>query len=272
MIHKELNLLVNSASILGATKVTSDGSTFEVLLNDSLQIPSQAKNTNISVHSATIWNNLANVKTNVNDFLTIGFNNGVSGDILYTIIIPEGNYSVNELDLAIFEYISTNHDDLPNDVITISGDSAQQKIQITFNYENVHIDFTGGSPTTGMHLLLGFPYTDTITSPNASTTIFGNSVARFNAIEYYLIHSNLVNNGILMNSEYSKTIAKVLITSSPGDQIAYQPSVPVRVFEDINYKNNKRLRFWLTDQLNQEVSTGGETWSAHIVISYDIQE
>ena len=55
MVEREINMLASSDPNTGAINVSEDGSRFEIQLEDAIQIPSQAVNTQISVEEASVW-------------------------------------------------------------------------------------------------------------------------------------------------------------------------------------------------------------------------
>ena len=105
----------------------------------------------------------------------------------------------------------------------------------------------------------------------APITNLGDKTANLNTLNYFLIGSSIVSQGIRFNSSYNQTIAQVLVDVAPGSQIVSQPFNPARC-DASNLIGAKRtsLRFFLTDDKNKPVNTGGEYWSARIVISYSI--
>ena len=83
------------------------------------------------------------------------------------------------------------------------------------------------------------------------------------------MHTDLTNTGIRVNDKFTQTIAQIAIDVAPGSQITYAPyHIPsISINELIGAKKNI-IRMWLTDDQNNRVNTGGEDWSARIVIKY----
>ena len=158
--------------------------------------------------------------------------------------------------------------DDPNPLIILTADEPTQKVEIRFNYNDVSIDFT---PADTPREILGFnalvygPYT---TTPE---NVLAPNVAQFNQVNYFLVHSDLVNKGIRFNNNYTQTISQVLIDVPPGSQIVSTPFNPAKTNAD-ELRGVKRtlLRFWITDENNNRIDTNGEYWSARIVIKYQM--
>ena len=70
-IPEEISMIVSSNPINGATNISSDGSYFEVQLQDGLKVPNDALNVNIAVEEATVWWSVPNIITGENDKLYI---------------------------------------------------------------------------------------------------------------------------------------------------------------------------------------------------------
>ena len=67
LVPEEIDLIVSSDPANGARNPSADGSTFQILLQDGIKIPSDAKNINVSVEESTVWWVVPNIETGVND-------------------------------------------------------------------------------------------------------------------------------------------------------------------------------------------------------------
>ena len=95
--------------------------------------------------------------------------------------------------------------------------------------------------------------------------------ASFNRTNSFLIRSDLVGNGIPVNSKAAGILAQVMIDEPPGSQVNYVPFFPPRSDADELIAHNKNFfSFFLVDQLGREVDTFGENWSFTLVIRYQI--
>jgi len=264
-VNEEISMIVSSDPDTGATNVSSDGSYFEVQLQDSLKIPKDALNVQVSVEEAVIWWTVPNIITGKNDKIyTSGPN--TSNDILpFTITIPQGLYDLSALNQAIareLEIAGAKVD--PEPLISLSPDDATQKVELRFNYPNVSVDFTQADT---FREILGF--NSNIYTPVPENPILAENIAQFNQINYFLIHSDLVSKGIRFNNNYNQTIGQVLIDVSPGSQIVSTPFNPARIpAPELAGATRTNLRFWLTDDKDRRVNTNGEVYTARIVIRW----
>ena len=159
-----------------------------------------------------------------------------------------------------------------NSPIVFDSDLATGKIFCIFNEPNVTIDFT---PIDTFRDVLGFN-TGTITSPAGASQTTPKSVdapntARFNSLTAYLIHGDIVQNGIRFNNSYNQTLTDVVIgDANTFEQINSTPFNPPRVSAD-ELKGIKRnnLAFWITDQDNNRINMAGEYWNFRMVIRYN---
>ena len=264
-IPEEISMIVSSDPINGATNVSSDGSYFEVQLQDGLNIPKDALNVNISVEEATIWWSVPNVITGENDKMYITGPDTADVITNYVITLPQGLYDLSGINAAIareLEIAGAKID--PDPLITLSPDEATQRVQIRFNYATVSIDFT---PNDTFRTILGF--NSQVYTPVPNNPVLAPNVAAFNRVNYFLIHSDLTNKGIRFNNNYNQTIGQVLIDVAPGSQIVSRPFNPARInAQELAGSSRTNLRFWITDDEDRRVNTNNEYWSARVVIHY----
>tara|TARA_R110000787_G_scaffold191748_2_gene303246 strand:- start:5215 stop:6327 length:1113 start_codon:yes stop_codon:yes gene_type:complete len=359
LIPEEISFVISSDPQAGASNISSDGSSFEVQLDDGLQIPKDALNVNVRVEEASIWWVVPNIIEGQNDkmyitgedapvitsYAVLGFDilntfNLTTGtvDILQAtgLPLPTGVFTVGDsinietgpLSGSSFIIISVNVDTpiqmnysvLPNDVsqatgnwifsrtqqglpnnynitipqglydlsglnntiqrelenagaridptplVVFSPDEATQKVELRVNYNDVSVDFT--QPDTP-RIILGFDSLVYGTYPSTPIEILAPNVASFNQINYFLVHSDLVNKGIRFNNAYNQTISQVLIDVAPGSQIIHKPFNPAKSnAQTLAGSKRTNLRFYLTDDKQRSVNTNGEYWTARIVIDY----
>jgi hypothetical protein len=155
----------------------------------------------------------------------------------------------------------------PTNLITIAGDDSTGKIVLDsippLITDTVVIDFT--QPDT-FRELLGFN-SQTLNAGYHT----GDNVAEFSKISLFLIHTDLVRRGILLNGEDQQVIADIQIDVPIGDQIIYRPFHPVEIYNDMLVGQTiHKARFYLTDQNNNPVNTNGENWSLVVEIEYEL--
>jgi hypothetical protein len=264
-IPEEISMIVSSDPNNGATNISSDGSYFEVQLQDGLKIPKDALNVNISVEEATIWWSVPNIITGQNDKIYITGPDTFDAVQNYVLTIPQGLYDLAGINEAIARELESAGAKIdPEPLITLSPDEATQKVQLRFNYATVSIDFTQSDTP---RVILGFD--SAVYTPVPDNPLLAPNVAAFNQVNYFLIHSDLTNKGIRFNNNYNQTIGQVLIDVAPGSQIVSKPYNPARInAPELAGATRTNLRFWLTDDEDRRVNTNNEYWSARIVIHW----
>ena len=208
---------------------------------------------------ASIWNISCNISA------SFGNNrfNFVSSEVSYALTIPDGLYSLSGLNA----YFATQFVNLgfPSNLIIISGDDATQKTILTFLNPGDQVDFTRSN---SVRVILGFDYS-LIVSPSARFNEFSDEPANFNRVNSYLIRSNLVSQGIPVNSIGQGIIAQIPITVAPGSQINFSPQnpIPVDASELVGIGKNV-FQFSLLDQNLRPSPTAGETCDFVLVLNY----
>ena len=245
-------------------QVTSDGSVFQVRFGDNLRIPKNAQEVTLRVESATIWWTVPNILQGVNDTLYIA---GPSvNDVVtnYIVVIPSGLYDLSGLEQAVHRALENQGAKIdPSPLISLSPDSATQRVEVRLNYVSTVVNFAANSPYT----MLGFAVGSLLSRP--PTKWVAPNTAQFNTVNYFLLHSDLVSQGIRYNGDYNQTIAQALIDVAPGSQITYSPYNPPKVSaQELAGQLRNTARFWLTDDKNRAVNTNGESWSLRVVVSY----
>ena len=245
-------------------QVSADGSVFQVRFGDNIEIPKQARDVTLRVEAATVWWSVPNIIAGVNDTLYI---TGPSvGDVVsnYTVVIPSGLYDLSGLEQAVQRVLENQGAKIdPSPLISLTPDDATQRVEVRLNYASVVVTFATNSP----YKILGFGVGSQLSRP--PTKWVAPSTAQFNAVNYFLLHTDLVTQGIRYNGEYQQTIAQVLIDVAPGSQIVYNPYNPPKVScQELAGQLRNTARFWLTDDKNRAVNTNSEAWSLRVVISY----
>ncbi len=266
MVKHEIPIIIDSNIIAGAINKSADGSSFEIVLEDAIQIPKTATSCTVSVQEALIWNVVPNILTGENDAFSI--NDGVNPT--FNIVVPQGLYDLNTLEASLDSAIVAAGG--ASGIFSLIGDSATQKVVIRINVVGVTIDFTIAN---SIRNILGF--NSIILGPTIviQTDFIGNTQAAFNTIDYFIISSNIVNRGMRINNNYNQHLSTVLIDQEPGSQLVSRPFNPPKIpaWELIGARRN-RIRFWLTNQNNILVNTNNENWSARLSIEYthDVEE
>jgi hypothetical protein len=260
-------MLVTSDPSAGATNLSADGSSFNIVLDEPLTIPYNAINITIAVEQSTVWWVIPNIIQNVNDKLYITCPNVANVLTNYVVTITQGLYDLTSLNTSIQTELESQGAKIdPEPVISFNPDSATQRVSMRFAYPSMSVDFT--QPQT-FREILGFDplvYQNLLIAP---FSILAPNVASFNQVNYFLIHSDLCSRGIRFNGNYNQTISQVLINVPPGSQIVYAPFNPAIVTcPDLAGIKRTRVKFWLTDDKDRLVNTNSEYWSARLTIKY----
>ena len=263
----ENSYLFSSATSNGS-KQSETGSTFTIQLSQPLQIPANARNISISVPQASIWNSVPNISSTLANNIFRGTYTDLAGTGTITIstTIADGQYNIHQLETAIKQDIINQGGSTTTSPFSFIADDAQQKVIIKVDSVDTVIDFTY---TNNCREILGFD-SQILGTYSVLSYITAESVAQFNNINQFLIHSDLVSNGMQTNNTFSNTICQVPITASPGSLINFDPKNVTRISApEMRGMKKSVLRFWLTNESNNLVDTNSEDWLFRMVISYD---
>jgi len=248
-----------------ATLVNTDKNTFSLTLDEPIFWERDLKHAKIAVTNAQIWNTVPNILTDQNDRFYIKY-----GAFDSYVQFSQGQYSLSNMNDTLKRLMGA--ESLPEDLIELIPDTATSKVVVKINYAAVEIDF---SETNTMWELLGMLATTVITSP-ASPLPYNFSapnIAQFGAIRSFLIHSDLVPRGIGINSKNYNVIASVpLSLAQPGSLINYAPDFLEATLLDVDHligHARSTLQFWLTDQNNELINTGGEEWNLTLLFIFN---
>ena len=227
--------MFNSSSLSGAINKSKNNDQFTVNFNPNpLFIPAGAINPRIEIIGASIWNNSPNVITGKNDKFVIQDPSGK-----HSINIEEGLYDVSSLYQQIclqfnnktenqmyFETFESVFKFIPNystQKLTIEfeylDNATLNQVQILWNESTITelLGFTASSPTRPTKVSTQF----------VNYSITGDTYAKFNAYNSFLIESDLVGDGLAINNSYSQIIGQIPIPpDSVGSLISYQATVP----------------------------------------------
>ena len=177
-IPEEISMIVSSDPNNGASNVSSDGSYFEVQLQDGLKVPIDALNVNVSVEEATVWWSVPNIITGQNDKVYITGPDTLDVVQNYVLTIPQGLYDLAGINEAIARELEADGAKIdPEPLISLSPDEATQKVQLRFNYATVSIDFTQNNTPRE---ILGFD--NQVYTPVPDNPLLAPNVAAFNQV------------------------------------------------------------------------------------------
>jgi hypothetical protein len=256
---KTLSLFLETSTASSYDQTTS---TATWNLQNALMVPHDAKDCRLKVTSADIWNLVSNVSPTLGDKIDLQL--GGIGPV-YTLTIPEGQYSVSALNASVENQLVNQG--LVSTNLVITGDAPTQRVAFSSDVAGTIISFP-----TATHLwnILGFTQGASLTLTLAGVKYLAPGIARFNNINSFLIHSDLVDSGIPQNGNFYGIISKVGITSPSGSLITYQPAYPVSV--DATNLIGSRIQtvsMWLTDESGFNRVSTRENFSVLVEISYN---
>ena len=265
LVKKSFDLLVSSDPSVGAVNRSAGGGRFQIVLDgtEGFGIPQDCQAVELQTISAELWYNTPNITVGKNAEFAFGHLNQA-----YSVTLPTGLYSLTQLNLSIDREIIKLLGSGASGLFSFQADEAQGKVDITIKNTGDQIDFT---IPNSFNELLGYDvgiYKSTV----ALQVFTGQRVARFSNLAYYLIQTNMADEGLQINGSSEGIIAKVLITAKPSSQLLYQPPNPaiIDVTSTLRGNKNKVFTFTLLDNSKNEVDTLGEFWSAQIRVSYTI--
>lgn len=266
------DFIISSDTKLNAQNVPADGSRTTISFNPAIEIPSTAINPILTVESSEMYFSFVNIGASQGNNLLYAEDTTLVQS--YTITIPDGLYSLSELDSTV-ERLFANEGLKSAEVLPafeIHGDSATGEAIFVFNFLDVKVEMKADSPVE----VLGFPigvYPSTFPAPQAPYYEYGPVPAQFNQLNSILINSSLVSEGIRLNDKYQGTIAKIQINAPPGGQILYNPNRPSIIhIDNLKGASINEATFSITSEDGTPLDTAGETWSCTIRLSWQYKD
>ncbi len=260
----EIPIIASSSPEAGATNIQLDGSSFEIRLQQPILMPHNLQNCTVQVDEATVWWTIPNISA------ALGNNQFYFEHLAtpYVITIPDGLYSVSDLNTTIDRELVTATG--ISGLVTLSADNATQKVEILINQAGSQIDLT---PLDTFRDIIGFTSQKVPVAVSVgSYSQLGDNVAAFNTIEYFLLHCDLIGQGIRVNDTYNQTVAQILIDVKPGSQIVSREFNPPKSEAlQLAGQTIDRIKFWLTDQDNNEIDTHDEVFGCRMIIKYTLR-
>ena len=273
LIEREKSFYVSSnitgttlpdGGIIGSdgSELSADKSTVFINLDSpGIQIPTGAVEITFRVEQASVWYTAPNISAalgnNRIDYL-------VASVAQAPIIIPDGLYSVEELNTALGREL-VNRGQLV-DGIVLSGEDSTQKVIITVQI-GYQIDLTNFESLRGVIGWNSQVYP--AIAPVAIESKPGENDAAFNNINEFTVRTDLVSEGIQVNNSGRNLLAVIPITSgSVNSQIIYQPNHP-SIVEASEYRGKTINNFYISiaDEVGVSV-VQSEPWSVLLVLKY----
>lgn len=264
IIKRNSSIFFSSDPTVGALNVSQNGSVFNINLTSPIAIPKGAVSCDIAVISASIPYVNPNISADLkNDQFRFTTSEAPAGT--FTISIPKGLYSLEALNNILSNsFVNLGHS--PN-LLVLTGDDATQSTVITFLLSGDSVDFTIAN---SVRTVLGFD-SAVYTAPSAGFNQYSPNPAQFNSDTQYLISSNLVTNGVPINSVGVGILTNVPITATPGSIIVYQPNNLLWVdAAELIGANKAQLTFRVTNQNLVPIDTLTDKWSFTLMFKWSL--
>ena len=268
-IKIEKDLLVSSSPDQGALNLSEDGSSFEVKLEDAINIPDKARNIKLEVQKTLLWNNFPNIYTGVNDKIYINGPNTEDVQTSFVVTIAQGSYDLQTLTNDILTNLEVQGAKTePLSLISLDADVATGKVEFSLNYPTVQIEMRSWNT---FHRLIGLnEQLYTVPAGKTTHTFLADNVANFASVEYILVHSDITSKGLSINGQYTQTVAQILPDVRSGSLIVFQPLSPLRIdCDNLKGTNLESFRVWITNEKNEAISTNGEFYSMLLKLSFE---
>lgn len=266
-IHKKKTVLITTKN---GSSVSQNGSHIDIVLGENaLHFDKQAKNIKMSAIEAFVYNVIPNIIEGTNNTLDLN-----TGGTSYRLVFPTGLYS----GISIGDTLKTllQAEGLPEDIIELIPNSSLGKMVLNINAQNTSVLFAAHQgntqsvfpPVTHLGQILGFG-TTTYSTTTTSTSVIAPNEASLNQNQYFLLHCDIVNNGVLINNVYNQTLAVIGIDSDVGNQIHYKPhNVQYHSIDNLHGSQKNNLSFWLTDEYNNPIVMNKD-WSVLVQFEWD---
>lgn len=271
LVQNQDSYLFSSSTENGALNKSTDNSSFYVDMQSyPISIPKEAVSTSISLDYASIWNDVYNVTVGNNDQISLTI---TGSSLVQPMTIPPGSYSVEDLSKEINrQIINADPATFTANVISLEPDYPTGKVIIKcLNTALTDVLFNTNVRTLAFGNFLGFVSQLTLSFTAVGQYFIGSDIANINVIDFFLIHTDLVQNGIPINGFYSNTISKVPILKAPGALINYEPTNPTKV-EATNLQEvigRRTVRFWVTNEKNEAITMPSD-YSFSLRIEYSM--
>jgi hypothetical protein len=250
-----------------------NGSRFQVRMEPPISVPTDAQSVTIECVNANILHvtpNIAAEYGNNTMYVEYDYDDGGPQTFGMTLVLTDGNYTTDTLNSEVQRLLSSydspplNAQKFSPGAIIISENTATQRVIITLA-NNLRILTSG---VNNVMPILGFTGAD-LESTYDGENFYADSVAQLNRVNSYLLHGDIVQGGIPLNSQQDNIFAQVDIDVPAGGNINFRPFNPLKVSgTHLKYGDKDLLTFYMTDEKNRPVNTLGENFTFTLVIRY----
>jgi hypothetical protein len=147
------------------------------------------------------------------------------------------------------------NNNIDRNAISLNGIEATGNIGITLNNTTIRIIWTNSTIAP----FLGWTQASANTGPGQTGfTYISPNRANFNSLQSILVHCDKVSGSYLSGRGNGDIIASISPNVRPGSLINYQPINLIS--NNMNSRHISQMTFYLTDQNNGQISTGGENF------------
>jgi hypothetical protein len=250
-----------------------NGSRFQVRMEPPISVPRDARAVTIGCISANILHvtpNIAAEYGNNTMYVNYDYDDGGPQTLNLVLVFVDGNYTTDTLNseaqrlLSSYDIPPTLAQKFSPGALIISENTATQRVIITLA-NNLSV-LTSGS--NNVMPTLGFTGGDLVSTYNGQN-FYGDSTAQLNRVNSYLLHGDLIQGGIPLNSQQDNIFAQVDVDVAAGGNINFRPFNPLKVSgTHLQYGDKDLLTFYMTDEKNRPVNTLGENFTFTMVIKY----
>ena len=233
------------------------------ILNPPIQYDRSQK-LKVAVQNFSYTNFFTNISAALaNNTFTV--KNNLAGGHTYTVVIPDGSYSVDDLSSTINNGLINQS--LATGLVVLTPNYNTGTVIFTLSTIGWQISFPAGSP----YVLLGTNLAQTIPAGGAFTTIAnysenGPNQATFNSILGLYVHTSLTNNSIF-NGIQSNILYQSTPTADIGSIQSDSPFFPLWIdASTLSGSSVNNISVYITDQNNNMV-TLADNFSLSIIVN-----
>ena len=259
--------LFSSSPNLGAQSISPDGSTFSTFLQEPFTLPKNAFGIEVAAVQASIWFTQPNITAENNrfDFEGTGIGGGPQ-----SLFLPIGLYSFDSLNATLQQILFTSYGVSNYSLIAVQSTQRVSE-QFTATAAPAPRLYVTRWPVGTFYELLGFDLNRATAGGPSNGTFPGDKTARFNAIDFFLIQSSIVNRGIRTNNTFQSVVCQVPITSPPGSLIVFQPvNLQWTAAPELLGSTVSTIQTSLLDSNGRAVNTQGEPYSVTMQVRWKV--
>lgn len=275
LIEVENTYFFSSDEALGAQNISDKGSKFQILLDKAMEVPPSAVDCTIECRTANIWfvsPNIAEEYNNNKLYLSYNLQQ-------FVLTIPDGLYSVSELNCTIQRLIA----DVP---IPLPGGGSVPEVR--FQKNSISLSTFLARSRVILKMITGLSFLTDLDLPNNIAFTLGfasqsgsaakvstydgeyfeaENVARLTRINGYLLHGDIVNQGLSLNNSFSTILTEIQLSVGPGKLLTYNPYNPYKLDGNhLKFGPKSLFTFYLTDEKNRPIDTFEENFNFSLVI------